>query len=81
MGLISYKKMAGQDVKSKITRLLESVKLSIKQRKPSPRKQEEILESDKDESRNWWSKYYASLEVISLWKFFLFFTATYYFSP
>lgn len=62
MGLISYKKMAGQDVRSKMKMFFDSIKRVIKH-KTSGKRIEEMYESDKDESHDWWSKYYASLEV------------------
>lgn len=60
--LISYKKMSGQDFNSKLTRFFGSIKRFTK-RTPSEKKKEEVYELDKDETHDWWSKYYASLEV------------------
>ncbi|XP_043264956.1 otoferlin-like [Colletes gigas] len=62
--LIPYKKMAGKDLSSRIWRVLRSVKklfalfLGRKRRK----KKSTRLEEDGDESLDWWSKYFASLE-------------------
>ncbi|XP_033208643.1 otoferlin-like [Belonocnema kinseyi] len=64
MGLISYKKMAGQDVRSKIKMFFVSITRLIKH-KTADKSIEEVYESDKDESHDWWSKYYASLEIYS----------------
>lgn len=56
--------MAGKDFNSKLTRIFESIKRLTK-RTPSEKKKEEVYELDKDETHDWWSKYYASLEVNS----------------
>ncbi|XP_076634575.1 otoferlin [Colletes latitarsis] len=62
--LIPYKKMAGKDLSSRIRRVLWSVKklfalfLGRKRRK----KESTRLEEDGDESLDWWSKYFASME-------------------
>ncbi|XP_053997924.1 otoferlin-like [Hylaeus anthracinus] len=63
--LIPYKKMAGKDLSSRLRKILLSVKklfarfLGRKKR----RTRMEVRGGNEDESLDWWSKYFASLEV------------------
>lgn len=63
--LIPFKKMAGKDVSSRIQKILRTVKkllarvLGIRKKKKTRR----AVVSMGDESLDWWSKYFASLEV------------------
>ncbi|EFN77733.1 Otoferlin [Harpegnathos saltator] len=61
-GLIAYKRMAGTDIYSKLKRLLAIIKRILKFDFPTKRKKMEIQKDDDDETLDWWSKYFASLQ-------------------
>lgn len=62
-GLIAYKRMAGTDTYSKLKRLLAIIKQVLKLDFLTKRKKVEIPSDNDDETLDWWSKYYASLQV------------------
>ncbi|XP_067216226.1 otoferlin-like isoform X2 [Linepithema humile] len=61
-GLIAYKRMAGTDVHSRLKRLFEIIKRILKFAFLAKKKKMEIYEDDDDETLDWWSKYFASLQ-------------------
>lgn len=63
--LIPYKRMAGTDVHSKLKRLFVIIK-GILKFKFLKRKKMEIYGDNDDETLDWWSKYFASLQVCRL---------------
>ncbi|KAL6424890.1 hypothetical protein ACFW04_010045 [Cataglyphis niger] len=62
--LIPYKRMAGTDVHSKLKRLFVIIK-GILKFKFLKRKKMEIYGDNDDETLDWWSKYFASLQIYS----------------
>ncbi|XP_072763326.1 LOW QUALITY PROTEIN: otoferlin, partial [Anoplolepis gracilipes] len=61
-GLIAYKRMAGTDVHSKLKRLFVIIKRILKFKFFTKRKKVEIYKDNSDETFDWWSKYFASLQ-------------------
>lgn len=62
-GLIAYKRMAGTDIHSKLRRLREIIKWVLKFDFLTKRKKIEIQRDSDNETLDWWSKYFASLQV------------------
>lgn len=62
-GLIGYKRMAATDFRSKLRRLLIIMKRILKFKYFTKRKKVEIYKDSDDETLDWWSKYFASLQV------------------
>lgn len=62
-GFIAYKRMAATDIYSKLKRWLVIIKQTLKFDFFRKKKEVEIYEDDDDETLNWWSKYFASLQV------------------
>lgn len=62
-GLIAYKRMAGTDILSKLKRLFVIIKRILKFKFFIRRKKVEIYGDNDDETLDWWSKYFASLQV------------------
>lgn len=62
-GLIAYKRMAATDVRSRLRRLFEVIKRILKFEFLTKKKKMEIYGEDDDETLDWWSKYFASLQV------------------
>lgn len=62
-GLIAYKRMAATDIYSKLKRLLKITKRILKFKFLTKRKKVEIYKDSDDETLDWWSKYFASLQV------------------
>jgi len=57
-GLIAYKKMAGTDIRSKLLVIMNRIlKFKIFTKKVK------IYKDSDDETLDWWSKYFASLQV------------------
>lgn len=61
-GLVAYKRMAATDVYSRLKRLVEIIKRVLKFEFLIKKKKMEIYDDD-DETLDWWSKYFASLQV------------------
>lgn len=61
--LIAYKRMAATDIYSKLKRLLVITKRILKFKFFTKRKKIEIYRDSDDETLDWWSKYFASLQV------------------
>lgn len=61
--LIAYKRMAATDIYSKVKRPLVIAKEILKSRFFVGKKEVEIYGDDGDEIHDWWSKYFASLQV------------------
>jgi len=64
-GLIAYKRMAATDIRSKLKRLLVIMKRILKF-KFLIKKKVEIYKDSDDETLDWWSKYFASLQVCKI---------------
>lgn len=62
-GLIAYKRMAATDIYSKLKSLLKITKRILKFKFLTKRKKVEIYKDSDDETLDWWSKYFASLQV------------------
>lgn len=62
-GLIAYKRMAATDIYSKLKSLLRITKRILKFKFLTKRKKVEIYKDSDDETLDWWSKYFASLQV------------------
>ncbi|XP_070528249.1 otoferlin [Cardiocondyla obscurior] len=61
-GLIAYKRMAATDIYSKLKRLLVITKRILKFKFLTKKKKVEIYKDSDDETLDWWSKYFASLQ-------------------
>ncbi|XP_011064503.1 PREDICTED: otoferlin-like [Acromyrmex echinatior] len=61
-GLIAYKRMAATDIRSKLRGLLVIMKRILKFKIFTKRKKVEIYKDSDDETLDWWSKYFASLQ-------------------
>ncbi|XP_011877854.1 PREDICTED: otoferlin-like [Vollenhovia emeryi] len=61
-GLIAYKRMAATDIYSKLKRLLIITKRILKFKVFIRKTKVEIYKDSDDETLNWWSKYFASLQ-------------------
>lgn len=62
-GLISYKKLSGVDFMYKVKKFANFVRMLPDNFKISGKNEKEMYGNDEDENHDWWSKYYASLEV------------------
>lgn len=63
-GLIEYKRMAGTDIYSKLKRLRAIIKRILRFNFLIKKKEKvEIQRDNDDETLDWWSKYFASLQV------------------
>jgi len=61
--LVAYKRMAKTDIYSKLKKLFEFIKKILKFEFLAKKKKKKIYKQDDDETLDWWSKYFASLEV------------------
>lgn len=70
--LIPYKKMTSKSFPTRLQKVLRFVKRMLayvfgkRPKKTRGTKEAELLKADEDESLDWWSKYFVSLEVCEL---------------
>lgn len=62
-GLMSYKKMAYKSGTSRLAFFVKGLKKFFKWEKKANLEKETSYGTEEDESYDWWSKYYASIQV------------------
>lgn len=65
-GLIAYKRMAATDIHYKLKQLLAITKRILKFKFLTKKKKVEIYKDSDDETLDWWSKYFTSLQVCKI---------------